>query len=416
MSYRVATTETLDDDHTILEKKSLTHDGDPTRRSRGQRTDNIDVEENEESNGLLSGSKNKVPGIYKGGEELDKKRKVFPRRLQGGLVWIVPSVMLGALAVTFLTNSGGNKSNKLRYQPAPNLPVHFQCPKSASYIEAENFDEQMKEGYEIVSRSITSDMEEFKKTFRETNFDDWGHTYEEVKDGMRHFKSTYYPPYLKDGATIYESACGIGLNLYMTLEILHETSGLENLIVYGNELFGASVAKANTVYDHIGPAKSQKGVICTANSAHLDFVPEKSFDLVYTGYLYPLMDPLNLGFGQEGVGTYEGLCEGKENLEAARTIADVAQKRQNDWYGHWVAEMSRIAKLGVPVIVEQVSQPKCDDFGDWGGVPKEWWIESATNNTYGWNVDPSSLAFEDDSIFGGRYHVFMLKKGSQGKR
>ena len=45
---------------------------------------------------------------------------------------------------------------------------------------------------------------------------------------------------------------------------------------------------------------------------------------------------------------------------------------------------------------------------DWGGVNREWWLPSIKN--YGWDVDPASLAFENDTIF-GRYHVFLRKKG-----
>jgi hypothetical protein len=45
-----------------------------------------------------------------------------------------------------------------------------------------------------------------------------GVTYDEVKAGMLHFKQKYFPPNIKSGQSI-ESACGIGLNLYMTLEI-----------------------------------------------------------------------------------------------------------------------------------------------------------------------------------------------------
>jgi hypothetical protein len=37
----------------------------------------------------------------------------------------------------------------------------------------------------------------------------------------------------------------------------------------------------------------------------------------------------------------------------------MAQEAQNDWYGQWIAEMARIAKPGVPVIIEQVSSPYC---------------------------------------------------------
>ena len=60
--------------------------------------------------------------------------------------------------------------------------------------------------------------------------------------------------------------------------------------------------------------------------------------------------------------------------------------------------------------------PVCDAFFDWGGVRKEWWLDTATNNTFGWNVDPTSLVIENDTIFRDRYHVFMLKNGKRETR
>lgn len=101
---------------------------------------------------------------------------------------------------------------------------------------------------------------------------------------------------------------------------------------------------------------------------------------------------------------------------AEATLNKIAQDRQNEWYGQWVAEMARIAKPGVPVIVEQVSPAYCDAVFDWGGVKREWWHDMATNNTYGWNVDPTSLVIEDDTLFRERYHVFMLKNGKRENR
>ena len=69
---------------------------------------------------------------------------------------------------------------------------------------------------------MTNDKEEFLKTFRKQDFDGWDQSYTKIKNKSTPFKSKYYPQYLKSGMTIYESACGIGLNLYMTLEILKE--------------------------------------------------------------------------------------------------------------------------------------------------------------------------------------------------
>lgn len=302
------------------------------------------------------------------------------------------------------------------------LPVEYECPKTATAKDSSenNIPDNSivgSQSEQSVSTSNSFNMTEFLGTFRDSNFDDWGKTFQEVKEGMMHFKSTYYPPYLQDGSTIYESACGIGLNLYMTLEIL-QASGIENLFVYGSDLVPVSAEKASAVYDNIAPALSRKGVICPADPAHLGFVPENAFDLVYTGYISPMLDPLKFGLSTtENFDRYTALCKSDPAEQwAEATLNEIAQNRQNDWYGKWVAEMARIAKPGVPVIIEQVSAAYCEAFFDWGGVRKDWWQEMASNNTYGWNVDPSSLRIEDDTIFRDRYHVFMLKKGKRETR
>ena len=195
------------------------------------------------------------------------------------LVVSMSSVLIVALLAVLLPGIR-NKSNRLEILRTPaRIPVEYACHSS------ENVDPAVADVYENVSKAITDNMTEFLAEFRESNFDNWGKTYTQVKEGMRHFKSTYFPPYLQDGGTIYESACGIGLNLYMTLEILQETKGVENLFMYGNELLEASASKANAVFDHIAPANSHKGVICAGDSGHLEFVPSNSFDLVYSGYI-----------------------------------------------------------------------------------------------------------------------------------
>ena len=192
-------------------------------------------------------------------------------------VWIVALLAL-------LLPGIRNKSNLEILRTPARIPVEYACHIGEGH-QVENIDSAMVDVYETASRTITDNMTEFLAEFRESNFDNWGKTYTQVKEGMRHFKSTYFPPYLQDGSTIYESASGIGLNLYMTLEILQETKGVENLFVYGNELLEASASKANAVFDHIAPANSHKGVICAGDSGHLEFVPSNSFDLVYSGYI-----------------------------------------------------------------------------------------------------------------------------------
>ena len=128
------------------------------------------------------------------------------------------------------------------------------------------------------------------------------------------------------------------------------------------------------------------------------------------------------------------------------TLREIAQRRQEDFYAAWVGEMIRVAKPGAPIVVEHVSQPKCDDREDWGrfddggfcnaqdtillcssvflvvtkaltclslvasgGVSKSWWTSVAIER-YNWPIDPTSIFMEDDHIYTfKRYHVFMRK-------
>ena len=311
--------------------------------------------------------------------------------------------------------------------------IRFSCPSLdyAVNTQGENFEEY----YTSVTREITDNKTEFLSTFRTAEFDGWGKSYTKIKKGSKPFKEKYYPKYLKEGSHLYESACGIGLNLYMTLEIVRPITGIT---VYGNEYVPESAEKARRVVlaDGVIPAGNRQGTICAGDSTNLTHVPSGAFDLVYTGYLTPNMDTLGLHPEDpefDDWGAYDDLCDayrryqnnigsGNDNNSKTRKkdrlrkndwmgnyLWNVMVERQRDWYGRWVSEMARIAKPGVPVIVEQVSIPYCLNQYDWGGVVKEWWHEAAEKNTYGWNVDPDSIEMMDDTIHEHRYHVFMLK-------
>jgi hypothetical protein len=147
------------------------------------------------------------------------------------------------------------------------------------------------------------------------------------------------------------------MNLFMTLEILRDVKGIKNLVVYGDEYIPESVQVANAIA-RIGalPADGQLGTICQGDSTDLKYVPPNSFDLVYTGYIAPLVDPLGLNKGSdENFSVYTAHCE-QEDEESVQKRRD-AQQRQNHWYAAWVQEMIRIARPGAPIIVEQVSYP-----------------------------------------------------------
>ena len=235
----------------------------------------------------------------------------------------------------------------------------FQCPvqkKMAENIATAPIEHAT--WYEAVSQRLN--FSEYLQSFRDTEFDNWGHSFEEVKQSMYPWKSQRFVQGLKSGDAVYESACGIGMNLYMTLEILQQVADIHNITVYGNEYVPESVDIARAIAagtrEHPTsylPAGGRLGTICAADSTQLDFVPSNTFDLVYTGYISPLFNPLHLNKSttDENFAQYTAYCENNAQMAAA------AQQRQNDWYAAWVGEMIRIAKPGVPVIVEQVSNP-----------------------------------------------------------
>ena len=91
---------------------------------------------------------------------------------------------------------------------------------------------------------------------------------------------------------MYESACGIGLNLYSNLEILQEDSGITNITIYGNEYIKESVDDGNLMLDALleaqeldGAPPNHKGMICHGDSTDLEHVPANAFDIVFTGYI-----------------------------------------------------------------------------------------------------------------------------------
>jgi SAM-dependent methyltransferase len=244
------------------------------------------------------------------------------------------------------------------------LPPRYECPEAANLVEKEN---QHSEWYNAVSQRIMeTSVTDFLEKFRDTEFDHWGRSYNQVKGGMFAWKSQRQRfSELRNGSSIYESACGIGLNLYMTLEILYETHGISNLIVYGNEYVPESVKIARTIFqEQHSPNSTHRprhggrlGSICVGDSVQLSYVPANALDLVYTGYISPLFNPLQWTNGtvESNFELYMEHCH--HHTVHDMELAKQAQQIQNDWYAKWVGEMIRIAKPGAPVIIEQVSFP-----------------------------------------------------------
>jgi hypothetical protein len=280
--------------------------GMATTRSRSAVLDDLVQEEEEEEEneaiGLLSVDEGLEYQFHHSKPEVTRSRSPYSKTSAKNKpsVWWMWIVTIGATLVgikLFLAPSfkllmapkhdekqgggGGTTTTKKSSAALPPI-IQFACP--APEKRAENYDPSFEDGYAKVSENITHNMTEYRHEFRVSQFDEWGLTYDEVKQNYYSWKSTQFAPYLNNYSTIYESACGIGLNLYLTLEILYEVKGIEGITVYGNEYVDASTLKANEVYDQIPPHGAQKGTICTADSSDLSYVPANMFDLVFTGY------------------------------------------------------------------------------------------------------------------------------------
>jgi len=316
--------------------------------------------------------------------------------------------------------------------------------------------------------------------FRTQTYDYRQDPYHVMKRKTRPYKRAYFGNALSLDASLssssldapvalYESACGQGFNLYMTLEILKEEweslygnqndSGdddddddhgedkndnqnddknsnhttqpptrFPNITVYANDYLAESVHIANTLFRHVAPQPDlfATGALCRGDSTNLRrWVPDDSMDLAYTGFIDPLLDPLNLLAGSGATihqveSMMEHLCASAKGVPNETTgeyrggdplhqrLTELMQEKQEDWHSQWVVELIRIAKPGKYIIIEDVGWPGCSDMADWAGVDTEWWHTAV--DTYGWNVYPESIQIVEKAWYGDRYNVRMQKK------
>ena len=383
---------------------------------------------------------------------------------------IVASIIFAERHHHYLFNKKNNvssSSNKKKKSKTSILPVYYECPsdfvgptgsgngsdsdgsKGKGDTESEYHERDYAETANLISDNIT----EYINTFQDIQYDNWGYTYNEVKSKMYSFKSKYFSKIINElrstqkttkiagessssssveqPITIYESASGIGLNLYMTLEILNDLGLLiddNDVYVYGNEYLPISTQKSINILNYATTSifqNSNVGLLCPGDSTKLDtFVPPSSFDIVYCGYLSPLNDPLKLNLGEhDNFKKYTKLCysnkaeDKKDTGTDSDATADIttketakhAQEIQNDWYGLWISQMIYIAKPGAAIIVEEVSSEYCTNMRDWGGVSQSWWYDAISK--YKWDIDNTTIEFVQDTVFPklSRYHVYMRK-------
>ena len=289
--------------------------------------------------------------------------------------------------------------------------------------------------------TLANNLTMYTENFRDLEFRDWGKTYNQVKDSLVHWKENRFLPNLKTGDSVFESGCGIGLGLYLTLEILQEQNkNLRDLHLYGADFGLAPVLAGNVLLDKIllqsgdSVGGGKRGLLCSADPTNLNFIPTDTFDLVFTSRIAPLPDPYEFQKDRDtttplttsssssnaaNLTLAELVLEHRREVCATRTtdwksaaLQRAALEQQSDWYGRWVAEMVRVAKPGAAVLVEQVSDPYCDEHhvDAWGvGVPYNFWKDAV--ETYEWDVDPESIEFGMDELYPTehRYHVFLRK-------
>jgi len=247
---------------------------------------------------------------------------------------------------------------------------------------------------------------------RNVIYDGWSLTFDETKKRIHDWKVEQFTSALHSGDVIYESACGEGFNLAMTLQIIYETANIERVTVYGNDYLEKSVEAAHRVLELLAPSGTRVGAMCAWDSTDLRFVPANTFDLAYTGYIDQLVDPYNIFNSTTDGGTTPDktdMCTAyKTKSDWAKVkLVDMDQKAQEDWYAKWVSELVRIVKPGKLVLIENVGLPYCDDIYDWGGVSREWWALAVSK--YKWDIDVDSIQTKGLAPTGNRYNVSMRK-------
>merc|ERR1719174_2511697 len=156
-------------------------------------------------------------------------------------------------------------------EPTESLDLTFyQCPKAVRDsrrnipTSIQNiYDETIKESFSGKNNNSTTIIENYNKSYLFYNF--------RRNNKIRKKQVSTFFDNIKSGDLIYESACGMGFNLAVTLQLLQETKNVVNLTVYGNDYFEKNVKFANNFFDTNPPAGARKGSICVGDSTSLDF-------------------------------------------------------------------------------------------------------------------------------------------------
>ena len=312
-----------------------------------------------------------------------------------------------------ITFDGFDDDDIIQSNSTDEVPSDVTCPREppppSDNDKQGNFDEYIEA--DKTKLTASGELADNAEDYRTQGYDGFSKNFAQAKDNIYDYVQEYFVPALRNGGgSIYESACGTASNLLMTLEIIAE-SGVKDVTVYGSEYIADSVTIARQMIEAHMPEGFYMGSICQADSTNLEHVPSNSMDVTFTGYIDPLVDPLNL-HPDEGISVSIARC--KSTDEADHEIAEKEQKAQEQWFARWVTEMVRITKPGGSVIIEDVAKPICQIYRDWGGVGQAWWPKAVGD--YGWNIDIDSITFGPAArspvkYKGRRYNVAMRKMG-----
>lgn len=201
--------------------------------------------------------------------ENDPTQKKWRKRVHHGRVVMMAAML--ALVAQLLRKSQYLDLLRQPERHFGNKLVSYQCPAHNKSVVDDANNKLRISSFENQISQLFRNETEFFSTFRKQDFDLWGVTYENFKKGSYDWKSRMYD--VKDGESIYESASGIGLNLYATMEILHEAKGINSLVLYGNDYLKVSAKKSNALFDKAPPFGAVKGQLCHGDSKNLTRSP-----------------------------------------------------------------------------------------------------------------------------------------------
>ena len=224
-------------------------------------------------------------------ETNDNDDWVVPKK---GVDWKGPFLLLGLAPILLAVwvydkKAVSSLAQSISQRFGQDEPLLSHCPPGFDDLPLDPFiNRYLSEGK---GKQPPFNVTEFLKTFRHhPGYDAYQESYTERKAMTRHYKK-WISSNVKPGDKIFESAAGIGLNLFMALEVIQEETGISDITIYGNEYLEKSAQRANILLgalldDANGIMKGNHlGKICPGDSTNLTYIPPESFDLVFTGYL-----------------------------------------------------------------------------------------------------------------------------------